>query len=107
MLHLPRLTEQDLQDYIRWQEQIKSSLERHMQTTNFAAHQESAIAVKNNFPPVQSDRLPNVVQSKEHIRAVDMVQSEEHVGSGRESCLSAIHTNELVWIAPEKDLHDL
>lgn len=98
VIHLPRLTEQDLQDYIHWQEQIKSSLERRVQTMHFAAHQESDTVSKNNIPLGQSDRL----------KAADIVYSERHDGSGHESSLSAIHTEELgFWVAPEKNRHDL
>ena len=96
--HLPRLTEQDLQDYIRWQEHVKSSLERRVLSRNFAAHQETSIVLKSNIVPSPSDRpkVVNVPQSGE----------SEHIGSGRESSLSTMHTDELFWITLQREHHD-
>ena len=94
MLHLPRLTEQDLQDYIRWQEQIKSSLERHAQSMNSASQKESAIVLMNNISPVQNGQL----------KSADMVESAEKIG---ESSLSKIYTDESFWSPPQKKRQDL
>ncbi len=93
VFHLPRLTEQDLRDYLHWQEQYKNSLERRTaHTMNFASQQEPAIVLQNNIPPAPNNKL----------KSDDIIQSEESTGSDTESSLSAIYNNELFWIAPQK-----
>ncbi|KJA15064.1 hypothetical protein HYPSUDRAFT_208188 [Hypholoma sublateritium FD-334 SS-4] len=91
VLHLPHLNDHDIQDYIRWREQIKSSLDRHVQTMHFASRHESATVLKDNIPPGQIDRL----------KAIDIIQSEEGIGYAHESSLSTIK------IDLEKDHQDL
>lgn len=80
-LRLPRLTDQELQDYIRWQEQIKSSVElRRVQTMNLVTNEEPITALKKYVPPDHSERQKAVVQP----------DHEETVGTSYESSPFAI-----------------
>lgn len=83
---LPRLTDQELQDYIRWQEQIKSSVERRVQTMNLVTNEEPITALKKYIPPNHSERQKAVVQP----------DHEETVGTSYESSPFAIISDVII-----------
>ncbi len=49
-LQLQHLADQDLQDFVHWQNQVKTLYERRVQTANLAAHEERTAAREEIYP---------------------------------------------------------
>ena len=92
-LQLQHLADQDLQDFICWQNQVKSSFERHVQTANLAAHEEQTAVVKKYIPPDNCEKPKDIV--------------EDNIDTSHKSSPFVIKTDEMTWLVRGEEHQDL